>query len=69
MTVVQDLDGVVGVLANDPSKTYGPFAFAVLNVLAVIWLLRGEEVIQPSPITSQALVPTRRCKGLRLNFN
>jgi hypothetical protein len=49
MTVVQALDGVVGVLANDPSKTYGPFAFAVLNALAVIWLLRGEEVIQPAP--------------------
>ena len=49
MTVVQALDGVVGALANDPPKTYGPFAFAALNALAVIWLLRGKEVIQPAP--------------------
>jgi hypothetical protein len=49
MTVVQGLDGVVGALANDPSKTYGPFALAVLNALAVTWLLRRKEVIQPAP--------------------
>lgn len=35
MTVVQAFDGVIGVLAHDPSKTYGPFVFAVLNALAV----------------------------------
>jgi hypothetical protein len=40
MTMVQAFDGVIGALANDPSKTYGPFAFAVLNALAVGWLLR-----------------------------
>jgi hypothetical protein len=49
MTVVQALDGVIGALAHDPSKTYGPFAFAVLNALTVIWLLRGKEVMQPTP--------------------
>jgi hypothetical protein len=38
MTVVQAFDGVIGALAHDPSKTYGPFAFAVLNALVVIWL-------------------------------
>jgi hypothetical protein len=43
MTVVQAFDGVIGALAHDPSKTYGPFAFAVLNALVVIWLLRGKE--------------------------
>ena len=43
MTVVQAFDGVIGALAHDPSKTYGPFAFAVLNALAVGWLLRGQE--------------------------
>jgi hypothetical protein len=43
MTGVQALDGVIGALAHDPSKTYGPFAFAVLNALAVGWLLRGQE--------------------------
>ena len=40
MTVVQALDGVIGAAAHDPSKTYGPFALAVLNALAVGWLLR-----------------------------
>jgi len=35
MTVVRAFDGVIGALARDPSKTYGPFAFAVLNALAV----------------------------------
>jgi len=43
MTVVQAFDGVIGALAHDPSKTYGPFAFAVLNALVVIWLLRGKQ--------------------------
>jgi hypothetical protein len=42
MTLVQAFDGVIGALAHDPSKTYGPFAFAVLNALAVGWLLRGK---------------------------
>ena len=43
MTVVQACDGVIGRLAHDPSKTYGPFAFAVLNALAVHWLLRDPD--------------------------
>jgi hypothetical protein len=42
MTVVQAFDGVIGALAHNPSKTFGPFAFAVLNALAVGWLLRGK---------------------------
>jgi len=40
MTIVQALDGVIGALAHDPSKTYGPFVFAVLNAVAAGWLLR-----------------------------
>ena len=43
MTIVQAFDGVIGALAHDPSKTYGPLAFAVLNALAVGWLLRRQE--------------------------
>jgi hypothetical protein len=43
MTVVQAFDGVIGALAHDPPKTYGPFVFAVLNALATGWLLRGRE--------------------------
>jgi hypothetical protein len=49
MTVVQAFDGVIGALAHDPSKTYGPFAFSVLNALVVIRLLRGKEVMQATP--------------------
>jgi hypothetical protein len=43
MTLVQVFDGVIGALAHDPSKTYGPFVFAVLNALAVGWMLRMQE--------------------------
>jgi hypothetical protein len=43
MTVVQAFDGVIGAVAHDPAKTYGPFVFAVLNGLAVSWILRGQE--------------------------
>jgi hypothetical protein len=43
MTAVQSFDGVIGSLAHDPSKTYGPFAFSVLNALAVSWLLSSNE--------------------------
>jgi len=43
MTSVQAFDGVIGALARDPSKTFGPFALAILNALAVAWLLRGRE--------------------------
>jgi hypothetical protein len=49
MTVVQAFDGVIGALAHDPSKTYGPFAFAVLNAIAVGWLLRGQESHPTTP--------------------
>jgi hypothetical protein len=56
MTVVQALDGVIGALAHDPSKTYGPFAFAVLNVLAVGWLLREQASHPNEPLKSQPLI-------------
>ena len=42
MTIVQAFDGVIGAIAHDPSKTYGPFAFAVLNALVAIWLVRAK---------------------------
>jgi branched-subunit amino acid transport protein len=43
MTLVQAFDGVIGALAHDPAKTYGPFVFAVVNAVAVGWLLREHE--------------------------
>ena len=52
MTVVQAFDGVIGALARDPSKTYGPFAFAVLNALAVGWLLREQASHPNEPVKS-----------------
>ncbi|HEV3084359.1 MAG TPA: hypothetical protein VGY66_31645 [Gemmataceae bacterium] len=52
MTVVQAFDGVIGALAHDPLKTYGPFVFAVLNALVVGWLLRGQESHPNKPVTS-----------------
>ena len=42
-TIMQVFDGVIGALAHDPSKTYGPFALAALNTLAVACLLRGQQ--------------------------
>jgi len=42
MTAVQFFDGIIGVLAHDPFKTYGPLAFSVLNALAAWWLLRSQ---------------------------
>lgn len=52
MTVVQTFDGVIGALAHDPSKTYGPFAFAILNALAVGWLLRQRASHPDEPVKS-----------------
>jgi hypothetical protein len=52
MTVVQAFDGVIGVLAHDPLKTYGPFAFAVLNALAVGWLMRDQASHPNEPVKS-----------------
>jgi hypothetical protein len=49
MSIVQAFDGVIGALAHDPSKTYGPFAFAILNALAAGWLLRGKEISPNDP--------------------
>ena len=46
MTLVQGFDGVIGVFAHDPAKTYGPFVFAVVNFAALVWLLRSREVGQ-----------------------
>jgi hypothetical protein len=43
MSLVQGFDGVIGLLAHDPAKTYGPFAFAVINFAALVWLLRSRE--------------------------
>ena len=38
MSLVQGFDGIIGVLAHDPAKTYGPFVFAFVNLAALVWL-------------------------------
>jgi hypothetical protein len=40
MTLVQAFDGVIGILARDASKTYGPFAFALVNAIVVARMLQ-----------------------------
>jgi hypothetical protein len=42
MTLVQFFDGWIGLAAHDPGKTFGPFAFAVLNAAAAALYLRAE---------------------------
>jgi hypothetical protein len=50
MTAVQAFDGIIGAVAHDPSKTYGPFFLAVLNALAVGWLLREQASHSNKPV-------------------
>jgi hypothetical protein len=38
MSLVQGFDGLIGALAHDPAKTYGPFVFALANAAALVWL-------------------------------
>jgi hypothetical protein len=49
MTIVQALDGIIGALGHDPSKTYGPFVVAIVNALAVGWLVRGQDRLPNNP--------------------
>jgi hypothetical protein len=44
MSMVQAFDGLIGALADDPAKTYGPFVFATANAAILVWLLRAQEV-------------------------
>jgi hypothetical protein len=41
MSLMQGFDGLIGILAHDPAKTYGPFAFAIMNFAVLVWLLRS----------------------------
>ena len=43
MSLLQGFDGLIGALAQDPAKTYGPLAFAIANFAALVWLLRSHE--------------------------
>jgi hypothetical protein len=41
MIIVQACDAVIGGTINDPMKTYGPAVTALLNLVAVTWLIRA----------------------------
>jgi hypothetical protein len=43
MSLVQGFDGLIGVLAHDSATTYGPFVLALVNLAALVWLLRSHE--------------------------
>jgi len=42
MSTLQGIDGIIGLLAHNPAKTYGPFLFAVLNIAALVQLQAQE---------------------------
>jgi hypothetical protein len=48
MSLVQGFDGIIGLLAHDPAKTYGPFVFALANFIALVWLLRSQQGLERS---------------------
>ena len=41
MIIVQAGDAIIGGTIRDPMKTYGPAGTAILNLIAVIWLIQG----------------------------
>ena len=41
MIIVQACDAVIGGTIKDPVKTYGPAVTALLNLVAVIWLIQA----------------------------
>jgi hypothetical protein len=41
MIIVQACDAVIGDTIKDPMKTYGPAGTALLNLVAVIWLIQA----------------------------
>ena len=48
MSLVQGFDGIIGILAHDPAKTYGPFVFALANFVGLVWLLRPQKGLERS---------------------
>lgn len=41
MTLVHSFDGIVGLRLHDPSRAYGPFVFAAINLSLVLWMSRA----------------------------
>src|ERR1700730_8547321 len=47
MSLVQLFDAVVGAIAHDASKTYGPLFLALIGFVSVAFLLRSSERVEP----------------------
>jgi len=45
MTLVQLLDGFIGLHLYDPSRTYGPIAFAGINFGLLLWMNRSSHIV------------------------
>jgi hypothetical protein len=41
MIIVQACDAVIGTMIKDRMKTFGPAGTALLNLVAVIWLIQA----------------------------
>jgi hypothetical protein len=59
MSLVQGFDGIIGILAHVPAKTYGPFVFALANFVGLVWLLahrKGwrESLLWAAPLCGEA---------------
>jgi hypothetical protein len=54
MSLVQGFDGIIGILAHDPAKTYGPFVFALANFVGLVWLGWTEGLLWTAPLCGEA---------------
>jgi hypothetical protein len=45
MTLVQLLDGFIGLNLHNPSRTYGPIAFAAINFALLMWMHRTRHIL------------------------
>jgi hypothetical protein len=41
MILIQLFDGMIGFRLNDPGRAYGPIAFAVINLMLLLWMNRA----------------------------
>lgn len=45
MTLVQVFDGCIGLHLHDPSRAYGPIAFAGINFGLLLWMNRSSHIL------------------------
>jgi hypothetical protein len=49
MTLVQLLDGFIGLHLHDSNRAYGPIAFAAINFGLLLWMNRTSPKLAPLP--------------------